>query len=383
MLEPRPYQLETIDKTVSFIKSYKKDAGLVVAPTGSGKSVIIANTIKEFGQPTLILQPTKEILEQNYAKYTSYGFEASIYSASAGKKQFGDVMFATIGSIGSKADSLKDKRLLLIDECDLVNPKGGMYERFIKEMNIPLVGFTATPYRLSTDGFGGSMLKFLTRTRPKIFSKLVYHIQCRELFDAGYLAKLHYWDIPGLDSSRIKVNSTGAEYDDESLREYYKQINFPDSIAYIVKRLVDEGRKHILVFTRFIEEAQYLADKIPGAAVITSENTKKEREQLLADFKSGKIKIMVNVGILTTGFDFPELDTVVIARPTMSLRLWYQMIGRVVRPHFSKLYGAVIDMGDNLRLFGKVEDLTIENAGKDKWFISSNGKQLTNIYYER
>lgn len=349
----------------------------------SGKSIIISNTIKEYQEPTIILQPNKEILEQNYEKYTSYGFEASIYSASVGKKEVGDVTFATVGSIVNNLDLFQNKKLMLIDECDLVNPKGGMYEECIRKLDIPVIGYTATPYRLSTDGYGGSMLKFLTRTRPKVFSKVIYHIQNRELFDKGWLCKLHYWSIQGIDSSKLKPNSTGAEYDDEALQKYYDEIDFPDKIVTTVAKLLVNNRKHILVFTRFVAEALYLTTRIPNSAIITSETKKKDRERLLTDFKSGKIAVMLNVGVLTVGFDFPELDTVVIARPTMSLRLWYQMIGRGIRPHPNKQYGAIVDMGDNLRLFGKVEDLVIENEGGEKWFVSSKGKKLTNVYYER
>lgn len=378
----RPYQNDAVNAAVDFFKTKDKKNAIEVLPTGSGKSLVLANIVKKLGEPTLILQPTKEILEQNTDKLISYGFNPSIYSASLKKKEISEITLATIGSIVNKPELFHQFKHMLIDECDTVNPKGGMYEKFINSSNFKILGVTATPYRLSTDGYGGSMLKFITRTRPKIFDQMIYYVHNKELFDAGYLAKLQYYSIPGFDSSKLKANSTGADYDETSIRNYYTQINFPASIVKVVSSLMGV-RKNILVFTRFISEAEFLVRTVPGIVIVTAETPKKDRERILSEFKSGIIKVIANVGILTVGFDYPELETVVIARPTMSLRLWYQMIGRSSRPHISKKESYVVDMGDNLRLFGRVEDMVIENEGGNKWFISSNGKKLTNQYYER
>lgn len=378
----RPYQNESVDAGVDFLLNKKKENGVIVLPTGSGKSLVNANIIKKLGEPTLVLQPSKEILEQNLAKLRSYNFNPAVYSASLGKKDISEITLATIGSIVNKPELFKQFKYMMVDECDLINSKGGMYEKFISSVPMKILGLTATPYRLSTDGYGGSMLKFITRTRPKTFDRLIYYVQNKELFDAGYLAKLKYYSIPGFDSSKIKVNTTGADYLEASLQKYYTEINFPASIIRVVSSLL-KVRKNVLVFTRFVNEAEYLVANIPEAKIITAETKKKERAQLIKDFDSGVLKCLVNVGVLTVGVDFPKLETVVIARPTMSLRLWYQMIGRSMRIHPDKIESWVIDMGDNLRLFGRVEDMMIENEGGNKWYISNNGRKLTNQYFER
>lgn len=378
----RKYQQEAVDAGVNFFQTKDKKNAIMVLGTGSGKSLIIANIAKELNAPILILSPTQEITVQNYEKYISYGYEAGIYSASVGRKDIQNVTFAMIGSIITKISLFQHYEYLIIDECDTVNAKGGQYERFIKNLGAKVCGLTASPYRLSTDGWGGSQLKFLTRTRPRIFDKLIYYTQNRDLFNQGYLCKLKYYSIPGVDADKIKSNSTGAEYDEKSLQSYYETINFPASIVRVVSSLM-RVRKNVLIFTRFINEAQYLADTVPGVRIVTGETPTKERKQLLSDFKAGKVKAVANVGVLTIGFDYPELETVVIARPTMSLRLYYQMIGRTIRPHATKQESWVIDLGDNLRFFGKVEDMEIKNEGGDKWYIDSNGKKLTNKYFER
>lgn len=378
----RPYQSESVDASVDFLTNKKKENGVVVLPTGSGKSLVIANAAKKLGEPVLILQPSKEILEQNYAKLKSYQFNPSIYSASLARKEISEITLATIGSIKSKADLFKHFKHMIIDECHLVNPKKGMYSEFINAVPTKILGLTATPYRLSTDGYGGSMLKFITRTRPKVFDRLIHYVQNKELFDAGYLAKLKYFSIPGFDTTKLKLNTTGADYTDESIQAYYTQINFPATIIKVVSSLM-KVRKNILVFTGYIPEAQYLVANIPGAKIITAETPAKERAQLIKDFDSGVLRVLVNVGVLTTGVDFPKLETVVIARATMSLALWYQMIGRGMRIHEDKEETWIIDMGDNLRMFGRIEDMMIKDEGNQKWYIDSNGKKLTNQYYER
>lgn len=272
--------------------------------------------------------------------------------------------------------------------CHLVNPKEGMYSTFLSMLKCKVIGLTATPYRLSSSSFG-SMLKFLTRTRPRVFSELIYYVQISTLLDMGYLSKLEYWSMPptGWDTGRLNLNTTGADYTDRSVRQEYKRVDLQGWLAHIVDRLLNNRvtgikRKGILVFTRFIEEAEALADTIPGTAIVSGSTPKKERESILRHFKAGDIKVVANVGVLTTGFDYPELDTVVMARPTMSLSLWYQIVGRAIRPHPDKKSGWIVDLCGNIERFGEVKDLKIVDGGNGKWSICSRGKQLTNVFFE-
>lgn len=379
---PRPYQQGAIDASVQFLRSSKGQNGLVVLPTGSGKSVVIANIIKELDAPVLVFQPSKEILHQNAHKYRSYGYHCGIYSASAGEKRMADVTFATIGSVVKKKHLLERFRYVLVDEAHLVNPEGGMYEDVLGHMGVPTIGLTATPYRLSQGAdplkmTRYSLLKFLTRTRTRIFDKVVYYVQNRELFDAGYLAKLEYYSVKVINRAALQRNSTGADYTDESLRAQYQVSRFNEKVVQVVRRLREIGRKNCLVFTRFTEEARFIAAAIPGAAIVTAETPDRERDRIINSFKLGRIWCVCNVGILTTGFDYPELEAVVMARPTMSLALWYQVVGRGIRPHPEKSHTMVVDMGGNLEQFGKVEDLELSDQGG--WHIRSHGRQLTGV----
>lgn len=382
MYQLRPYQQETVDASVRFLRGYHAKNGLVVVPTGGGKSLILANIAKELDEPTLIFQPSKEILEQNYAKMCSYGYSPGIYSASKGRKEIEEVTFATIGSVRSKADLFKDFRYVIVDEAHGCSAKKGMYKTFFDSMKgTKVLGLTATPYRLTTDGYGGSILKFLTRTRPRIFHELVHFVQNGDLFRDGYLSPLKYYSPDGFDRAKIRLNSTGADFDDKSLRDYYRSSEFPSRLLGVVQRAA-KVKRNVLVFTRFIEESQYIVDRMNGqAAIVTGETPKIERERIVNDFRAGRIKVVCNAQVFILGFDYPELETVIIARPTMSLALFYQMIGRGIRIHPQKEFCQIVDLCGNLGLFGKVEDLQIVNGGNGKWHVESNGRQLTNKYY--
>ena len=179
------------------------------------------------------------------------------------------------------------------------------------------------------------------------------------------------------------MNSTGADYTDASVRNHYREIKFNDTLENIVQRLLVAGRTSVLVFTRFIEEAEYVARALGERAAVVSSNTpKQQRDAILRAFKAKKINVVANVGVLTTGFDFPELATVVLARPTMSLALYYQMVGRAIRPYEGKT-SWIVDLCGNYKRFGRVEDLQVRETRPGIYAVFSGYKQLTNVYFRK
>lgn len=353
----------------------------------SGKSLVIADIASRLEGPLLVFQPSKEILQQNFAKLQSYGiFDCGCYSASVGCKDINRITFATIGSVMNHMSDFDCFKNIIIDECHYVNSKAGQYKQFIESKNRQVVGLTATPYRLDR-AEGGSILKFLTRVRPRIFSKVIYCCQIGELLSKGYLADLHYYDLTTLDLRRVRSNSTGADYDERSLLAEYERSGFYDKLSNTVVKVLQPKsgipRKGVLVFTAFTREARQLVDKLQSigvnASIVTGETPKKEREAILEGFKRREIKVVANVGVLTTGFDYPALDTVVLARPTKSLGLYYQMVGRAIRP-FEGKDGWIVDLSGNYSRFGNVADLFISRPpGTTKWAVYSRGTQLTNV----
>lgn len=195
MYKLRDYQQQASDAAVSFFNDKsKKSNSIIILPTGAGKSLVIADIASRLDGYTLVFQPSKEILEQNFKKLCSYGIlDCSIYSASFNSKVISRITFATIGSVKNCPDLFSHFSNVIIDECHLVNPKEGMYKEFLSNLNSKVLGLTATPYRLSSNRDFGSMLKFITRTRPAIFKEVIYHVQISTLLDQGFLSKLNYY----------------------------------------------------------------------------------------------------------------------------------------------------------------------------------------------
>lgn len=380
---PRQYQIEAIESAKVFFEDKKKYNAIQILPTGSGKSVVIANIAMQLPGKTIVFQPSKEILAQNYAKFISYGYRAGIYSASANKKFIDRITFATIGSVIKKKYLFAEVQHIIIDECHLVNANAGMYFEFIESLpNAKVLGLTATPYRLGAGYPDGAMLKFITRTRPKIFNKVIYHIQNKTLFDAGHLAKLEYFTKDIIDRSRLKTNTTGTDFTEQSLKDAYQDANMQGQTIDVANRVLSK-RKNLLIFCTMISEAMQVTKGIPGAVIVTGDTEATERDRILSDFKSGRIRCVVNVGVLTTGFDYPELEATLIARSTMSLSLYYQMIGRVMRPHPNKSTAWVIDLGGNYNFFGKIETMEIRQCERGHYSIWQGNKALTNVTFTK
>ena len=383
----RDYQQQASDSAVTFFNNKtKKTNAIMVLPTGSGKSLIIADIASRLDGHTLVFQPSKEILEQNFKKLCSYGIlDCSIYSAS-NSKEISRITFATIGSVKSHPELFAHFKNIIVDECHLVNPIEGMYKDFFDAVKCKVLGLTATPYRLSSSRDFGSMLKFITRTKPHVFSEVIYHVQVSTLLDMGYLSKVNYYPMnpTGWNELNLKINTTGADYTDKSVQKEYERIDFYSYIVHIVQRLMNPKaggkRKGILVFTRFLKEAERLTMSIPGCVIVSGDTPKKERERILEMFKVGEIPVVANVGVLTTGFDYPELDTVVMARPTMSLAMYYQIVGRCIRPYKGKT-AWFVDLCGNINRFGEVSDLHLKDTGNGKWAVFSKGRQLTNVRF--
>jgi DNA repair protein RadD len=383
----RLYQQLAVESGLRSLQGGTTGGGLIVLPVGSGKSHVLAQIAQQLDAPSLIFQPSREILEQNASKLLAYGYEPAVYSASMGMKDVGKITLATIGSVKSRPDLFQDVRHVIIDEADLVNAKAGMYRDFLSSLrpDTRVLGLTATPFRLSSS-MDGSIMKFLTRTRPRVFSDVVHVSQISDLMKQGYLCPLVYQEVRGFDRMAVTANSTGGDYEDRSLQKHLGKIQFRSLTRRTVKRLLEIGRRRILVFSRFLEDAEDLAASVPGTYMVTGETPSEHRRDLLAAFKAGEVPVVVNVGVLVAGFDYPALDTVVLARPTLSLRLYMQMVGRVVRQAPGKTDAWVVDMVGLKRQFGAVEDLHIGHEPGHRvplWEVSTHGRALTNVLMRR
>lgn len=362
MFKLRDYQKESVDIGIDFLENGKSgDGGVIVAPTGSGKSLIIAGIAQKVPGSIIVFQPNIEILEQNMEKLKSFGFtDIGVFSASAGRKDISKVTFATIGTIYNNPHlwNLFDK--VIIDEAHNVNAKEGMYKEFLEANGKNVLGLTATPFRLHSvngrDGEKQAVVKMITRTRPRIFTKILYVIQIEDLYKRGYLSPVRYIKNPKYRQSDLRLNSTGLDFDLEYLSEYNKVQRITDTTVYAIEKA---NAKHILVFTMFVDEAEDIASKLRQRGVscetVSAKTPKQKRREILYEYKKGNIKVVTNVGTLTSGFDFPELDCVILARPTQSVSLYYQMVGRGIRTAEGKGNTTLIDLCGNVDRFGKIE----------------------------
>lgn len=388
---PRQYQAEAVTAALWNFDSYGKPFCLVL-PTGSGKSIVIAEICHRLDEPILILQPTKEILEQNYEKLLSYGVkDIGVYSASMKSKEIGKFTYATIGSIYRKPEEFMHFKHAIIDEAHLVNPRNltGMYNTFFKAVGCTKIcGLTATPFRLvqkyfkeGDQLFYTAYLATINRIHPFFFKKFAYDVPIETLLKAGFLCRLEYKQYSEFDVSNIPINTTGADYDADALEQFWSDTRL-EKLAKIIGE-VDAKCNHNLIFCSSIRQATRCVEMLQmmgfSADYVTSQHSPKDRDRLIADFRSGKIKHMANVGVLTTGFDFPALDSIVLARPTISLALLYQMAGRGMRPFPGKQRCQVVDITNNITKLGRIETIRLaKETGGFRSIVRTEVGEVTN-----
>lgn len=367
MITLRPYQEACVDKIMWSMQLSGND--LICLPTGAGKSIVIAEAANRIDKEVLILQPSKEILEQNLAKLRLYvpAQDIGVYSASMKSRKVRKYTFATIQSIYKKPYLFEHIGLMLIDEAHGVNQKNkdSMYARFCESIGHPkTIGFTATPYRnvigyhgTQETGFIAQMtLKLMVRMKPQFWNRMLYNVNPGDLVDQGYLCPLKYVDRTIVTHEALPFNKTRSDFD---LNVFEKKIKI--EIPRVI-RIVEYCRDHfnsVLVFCSSVAQAYQLSGMVPGSKAVSGDTKMAERDRIIEDFKTGRIKVVFNVGVLTTGFDHPGLDCICLVRPTKSLSLYYQMLGRGVRLAPGKEYCTVIDFTGTYDKLGPIESIRL------------------------
>lgn len=373
--KPRYYQAEAVRAASKYLKD-GGSAGLAVLPTGTGKSHIIADLVQTYFRHNntiriLMVTHVKELIEQNFEKLKMHWEHppgrppAGINSAGLNSRAFTQpIIYAGIQSVFRSAKKFGTINLLLIDECHLLSDKSeGMYQQFIhdlKEVNpaLRIVGLTATPFRMDM----GHLCE--GKTFDKVFYDISGGADFTKLISEGYLSDLK--GIQPHDTLDLsKVQKTKNDFADWSLDEHINR-------AEITKKIVSEtmgrimGRKKGLAFCVSKSHAEDMSARFGEAGLastfIHSDLSAIDRAERLLKFKKGDVSLIANVGVLTTGFDAPDLDFIVMARPTRSPSLHIQMLGRGMRPHAKKENCLVLDYGGNISRLGFVNDVSIPEA---------------------
>ncbi|MFS8175136.1 DEAD/DEAH box helicase [Vreelandella titanicae] len=354
----RPYQQEAVKRVVGHFRASSEPA-LVVLPTGSGKSLVIAELARLARGRVLVLAHVRELVEQNHAKYQAYGLEADIFSAGLKRKEASrQVVFGSVQSVVRNLESFNDANftLLVIDESHRVSlNEGASYRQVIEHLRqhnpqLKILGLTATPYRLGQGFIYYRHHHGMVRgSEESFFRDCVFEQPLRLMVKQGYLAAPKRLDmaIEGYDFSALKPSSSGLFQEEELNRVVAGSRATPGIIAQIVERAVD--RQGVMVFAATVAHAEEIIGYLPraDAALITGATPSKERTALIDAFKARELKYLVNVAVLTTGFDAPHVDLIAILRPTESVSLYQQMVGRGLRLSPGKSDCLILDYAGN------------------------------------
>ena len=342
MYKLRTYQQEAVDAAILHFQKENSPA-LIVLPTGAGKSIVIAELARLARGRVLVLAHVKELVEQNSQKFMSFGQNAGIFSAGLNRKDVEEkVIFGSIQSIAkAPAEFFQNFTLLIIDECHRISIENEtQYFQVISKLResnsaICILGLTATPYRL---GLGwiyqyNSHRKILRTEEHRFFSKCIFELSLKYMIQNKYLTPPVKIDSPVAcyDFTSLKLNGKKfLESEIEGILKDQKRIT-PIIIKNIVEMAYD--RLGVMIFTSSVKHAEEILKCLPPfvSAMVVGDTPDNERDEVIEAFKNQKIKFLVNVSVLTTGFDAPHVDVIAILRPTESVSLYQQIIGRGLR----------------------------------------------------
>jgi DNA repair protein RadD len=365
-LQERWYLTEARQALLTDIKDYNP---VVAIPTGGGKTVVISCFIydmlsKDPDLKFLVLADSYEIVRQDHKTVATFfpDQEIGLYCASLGSKTIRNITVANIKSIHSKASKFADFDIVIVDECHTIPDKPkSMYRRFLNDIEAKYVGFSATIFRTKSG--------YVHKAKNRIFDKLSYDLTKFDSFNRlikdGYLCDM---------ISR----PTKLQLDTKNIKDIkgdfcQKQLSDRNDRDEITKKAVDEviyygkDRKSWLVFAIDINHAnninKFLLDKGINSKVLHT-RMDGDRDQVISEIKKSKIRALVSVGMITVGFDAPNIDMIVLLRPTKSPVLHIQMLGRGFRPYLNKPNCLVLDLSDNIRRLGPINDVKVPVPGK-------------------
>ena len=367
----RTYQEEAVNALLSHVQ-YSQGNPCVSIPTGGGKSIILAEFIrvcqeKWEGIRVIVLAHVQELVQQNKDKMLMVLPKADVGIYSAGLKSRDtepDILFAGIQSVYSKTyTDIGGKDLIIIDEAHRIPHDGeGMYRQFLtdqwklqtsKNRQPRIVGLTATPFRMKSGLLCGP---------GEILNEIVYEANIQSLISDGYLSK----PVSEKTTHRVKLNNVRTQAGDYVGADLDLLFATDDLVNHHAQEILEagEGRKGWLVFCSGINHAEKITEALEDLGVsvglVHSQITKESRAKILKEFSEKKIKCIVNVSVLTEGFDAPHIDLIALLRPTKSAGLYSQMCGRGLRVAEGKEDCLILDFGQNISRHGALDNIRVE-----------------------
>ncbi|MCX8956539.1 DEAD/DEAH box helicase [Erwinia psidii] len=353
----RPYQHEAVEATLTHFRGSHHPA-VIVLPTGAGKSLVIAELAKRARGRVLVLAHVKELVAQNHSKYQSYGLKADIFAAGLQRRESqSKVVFGSVQSVARNLQQFDGEfTLLIVDECHRISDAvDSQYQTILSHLRLRnpqlrLLGLTATPYRLGKGWIYQFHYHGMVRgNEHALFRDCIYELPLRYMIKHGFLVPPERLDMPVVqyDFSRLTARDNGLFSEADLNRELTQQRRItPHIIRQIVEFSLD--RQGVMIFAATVEHAREVAGLLPqDNALITAATPASERDALIAAFKARQLRYLVNVAVLTTGFDAPHVDLIAILRPTESVSLYQQIVGRGLRLCPGKRDCLILDYAGN------------------------------------
>lgn len=355
-MTPRDYQARVHTSTMEHLWSTPKARGLILEPTGVGKSVQIAMAVEGVltavpDARILMLTHSKELVEQNYEKLANMtDYHVGLWSSGLGKADYhAPVVYAGIQTVANNPHMLGRRDVILVDEAHRVSPdtttEYQKVARYIQGMNANAswIGYTATDYRLGqgllTDEWYDRIAKdFVAPFWRDTIIDLTTTEEFNWFISQGYLKRL----VPRPTQSEIEISGLRMRSGEFVAADVEKITNTEAKINTICDEICDIGfdRRSWMIFAAGNTNSELVCAEMVRRGIrcvsITEKTPKKEREQAIADFKAYKIRCIVNNNILTTGFDHNGVDLIAVIRVTASTQLWVQMMGRGTRPVYAQ-----------------------------------------------
>jgi len=372
-LKLRYYQRNAIDALHSWFDTRPEDPTLIALPTAAGKTIIFSHFIKEVFSKNpkarfLIMAHRKELVAQAESKLKSVWPDAPVGVLAAGMKRFqhnAQILVASRDTLASpkRLEKVGKFDYMIIDEAHNVPPSSlTRYKKIIdtlsERQSMKVMGCTATPYRMGQGYIYG-------KRKDHFFKGLAYSVSIPELIQAGYLCRLSAFAVNDnaiIDAGKVSLKFKGGDFREKELEDIAM---VDETIIEVISDWIDnaytKGRTASVFFCVSVLHAQkmtqYLQQHNINAAVITGETPNQERDKILADFESGKIHALCNVGVLTEGWDAPRTDCIALLRPTQSVGLYVQMCGRGMRLHDDKENCLLLDYGENVARHGCLDEV--------------------------
>ena len=367
----RYYQTESVKELMDHLHGPNPGHPIVVLPTGSGKTITLSDFANEYLSDNiesniLVLSHIQEILEQDYDALTEYfdGFEVGLYSSGLDSKTIKKITVAGIQSVWRHPEKFKDFNIIIIDECHLVTIKEtGMYRKFLNKIKANYVGLTATPFRL---GHG-----YIHKGKGALFTDIVCDYSSAEKFNKlvedGYLTRLLTKStVMEMDTDGIKERAKDFAQDDLS-KTFDREEITNEAVAEIIK--FGHNYKKWLIFAIDIEHAEHIASRLNSLGIKTiciHSEMEGDRRASVSKFKKGDYRAAVNVNVLTTGLDVPDIDLIATLRPTKSPVIHVQSMGRGLRIAPGKDHCLVLDFAGNTERLGPINYIQIKQKEKKK-----------------